>query len=430
VLILLADDLGWNDVGFHGSEIRTPNIDRLASDGVRFEQAYSCPVCSPTRSALMTGRNPIRLGLGNTVIRPWSEFGVPLAERFLPQAFHDAGYQTAMAGKWHLGHSRRTYLPISRGFDQTYGHLNGAIDYYNHDREGGLDWARNGESLREEGYSTFLLGDEAIRFLKQRDRSRPFFFYLPFNSPHTPLQAPPENVDDYSRITDPSRRTYAAMVTAMDTTIGRILAALRQEGIDENTVVLFSSDNGGPVAFGANNTPLRGAKGTTFEGGTRVPTILRWPGRLKPDQRTNQVITASDYFPTLAAAAGIRPGNDLPFDGLNLWPSLVSGKSQPRENLFWSVETARVFRMGLRHGAWKLVREIPREGEMRTYLFDLEEDPNEKKDLSTKNKKITAELAALAAEWQALAPDNTEPLSEQPPPGWRAPSQWAEAARG
>ncbi len=145
VLIFLAADLGWSDVGYHDSEIRTPNIDRLASQGVRFEKAYSCPVCSPTRSGLMTGRAPIRLGLGYTVIRPWSEYGVPVRERFLPQAFKDAGYQTAISGKWHLGHAYRKFLPQSRGFDHAYGHLNGAIDYFTHEREGGLDWSRNGK---------------------------------------------------------------------------------------------------------------------------------------------------------------------------------------------------------------------------------------------------------------------------------------------
>jgi Arylsulfatase A and related enzymes len=157
VVIILADDLGWHDVGYHGSEIRTPNIDRLASEGVRLERAYSFPVCSPTRSGLMTGRSPMRLGVAYTVIRPWSTYGVPLAERFMPQAFQAAGYQTAITGKWHLGHARKAFLPRARGFDHAYGHLNGAIDYFTHEREGGLDWNRDGKSVREEGYTTFLL---------------------------------------------------------------------------------------------------------------------------------------------------------------------------------------------------------------------------------------------------------------------------------
>ena len=430
ILILLADDLGWNDVGYHGSEIRTPNIDRLAQDGVRLEHAYSCPVCSPTRSGLMTGRAPIRLGLGRTVIRPWSDFGVSTEERFLPQAFREAGYQTGMAGKWHLGHSRKAFLPFERGFQQTYGHVNGAIDYFTHEREGGLDWARNGKTVREEGYSTFLLGNEAVRFLRQRDKTKPFLFYLPFNAPHSPLQAPPEYLDRYANISDPRRRTFAAMVSAMDAMVGRVLAELKAQGLEENTLVLFFSDNGGPVAQGANNTPLRGAKATTFEGGTRVPAILRWPGHLKPGGVSQQVLSVIDYFPTLAAAAAIKPGNKLPFDGLNLWPNISGGKPLTRENLFLSVQSAGLFRSSLRHREWKLVQESSPSGKQNaTHLFRMDEDPNETNDLASKQPTIMAELTALTEKWQALAPAETEVESAEPPNGWRAPKQWAEAAK-
>lgn len=428
VLILLADDLGWADVGFHDSEIRTPNIDRLAGDGVRLENAYSCPVCSPTRAGLMTGRAPVRLGLSRTVIRPWSSFGVSTQERFLPQAFLDAGYQTGMAGKWHLGHSRKAFLPGSRGFQQTYGHVNGAIDYFTHEREGGLDWARNGKTIREEGYSTSLLGNEAVRFLRHRDKSKPFLFYLPFNSPHSPLQAPPVYLDRYSSITDPQRRTFAAMVTAMDDSIGNVLKTLKEEGLEQNTIVLFFSDNGGPVALGANNKPLRGAKATTFEGGTRVPAVIRWPSKLKPGGISRQVLTVSDYFPTLAAAAGVKPGNKLPFDGLNLWPQLSRGANIPRENLFLSVHSGGQFRTSLRHREWKLVQEKAATRQTVTQLFHIGEDPGEKNNLAESNSKITAELTALSDRWMSTAPPETETESAAPPPGWRAPKEWAEAA--
>src|SRR5690349_20403364 len=321
VLIILADDLGNHDVGFHSSEIRTPNIDRLASQGTRFERAYSFPVCSPTRSGLMTGRSPMRLGVAYTVIRPWSHYGVPVEERFMPQAFHDAGYQTAIAGKWHLGHGYKKFLPRARGFDHTYGHVNGAIDYFTHERDGGLDWNRDGVSVREEGYSTFLLGAETIRLIKQRDKARPFFHYLPFNAPHAPLQAPPDYIDRYANIKDEKRRRYAAMTEAMDATVGKVLAALDDEGIADNTLVLFFSDNGGPTGSGATNTPLRAGKATAFEGGIRVPAIMRWPGHLKPGSSSQQVMTMMDYFPTLTGAAGVKPGNKLAMDGKNLWPA-------------------------------------------------------------------------------------------------------------
>lgn len=430
VLILLADDLGWHDVGYHDSEIRTPNIDRLAAQGVRFERAYSFPVCSPTRSGLMTGRSPMRLGLGYTVIRPWSEFGVSTAEGFLPQAFQDAGYQTAITGKWHLGHAYKKFLPRSRGFHHAYGHLNGAIDYFTHEREGGLDWNRNGQSVHEEGYSTFLLGAEAIQFVKRRDKNRPFFLYVPFNAPHAPLEAPADYLDNYATISDKRRRSYAAMVSAMDTTVGKLLATLEEEGIANNTLVLFFSDNGGPVKQGATNTPLRGAKATAFEGGIRVPAVMRWPGNLKAGATSQQVITMMDYFPTLTAAAGVRPGNTSPFDGKNLWPAIAGGKVQPREDLFFSIESDRWLRYAVRHGEWKLVHEeSAAEKTTKNYLFQIDDDPTESTDLSTKHPKLVADLVQRIEKWKVLHPQNGEHASANPPDGWSAPKLWAEAAR-
>jgi arylsulfatase A-like enzyme len=429
VLIFLADDLGWHDVGYHGSEIRTPNIDRLAAQGVRFERAYSFPVCSPTRSGLMTGRSPMRLGVAYTVIRPWSEYGVPVRERFMPQAFHDAGYQTAITGKWHLGHAYRKFLPRARGFDHAYGHMNGAIDYFTHERDGGLDWNRDGKSVREEGYSTFLLGAEAMRWIKQRDRSRPFFLYLPFNSPHAPLQAPPEYIDKYANIRNEQRRRYAAMTDAMDVTIGKVLGLLDEEGIAGETLVLFFSDNGGPVASGASNTPLRAGKGTTFEGGTRVPAVMRWPGHLAAGGTSRQVMSMMDYFPTLTGAAGVTPGNTLALDGKNLWPAISSGRVEAREDIFFVVETGGVERFGVHHGEWKLVREAPKSGAgAKNYLFHIEEDPTESNDLAEKNPKVAADLAQRIEQWRKLHPaDGVRETA--PPKGYQAPKLWAEAAR-
>ena len=294
VVIILADDLGTADVGFRGSEIQTPNIDRLAREGTQFDRFYSFPVCSPTRSALMTGRSPMRLGVAYSVIRPWLSYGLPAEEHLMPETFRAAGYQTAMAGKWHLGHSQARFLPHRRGFDEAYGHLNGAIDYYTHVRDGGLDWQRNGRSVREEGYTTDLLAAEAVRQIRGRDKGRPFFLYLAFNAPHTPLQAPQALIDKYARIPDQRRRTFAAMVDAMDSGVGRVLGALDDEGIAGSTIVLFFSDNGGPTNQGARNTPLRGAKATTFEGGIRVPAVLRWPGQVRQGEKSKQVFTAMD----------------------------------------------------------------------------------------------------------------------------------------
>jgi arylsulfatase A-like enzyme len=376
----------------------------------------------------MTGRLSMRLGLGYTVIRPWSNFGVPLEERFLPQAFHDAGYQTAITGKWHLGHGDARFLPHSRGFDHAYGHVNGAIDYFTHEREGGLDWHRNGKSVVEEGYSTNLLGDEAVRFIERRDKSRPFLLYVPFNAPHSPLQAPPDVLSRFAGIEDPKRRAYTAMVHVLDEQIGRILATLDREKLSSDTIVLFFSDNGGPTGLGATNIPLRGAKATTFEGGIRVPAVIRWTGVLKPGV-SQQVLYTADYFPTLAAAAGIKPGNKLPFDGKNLWPELKSGKRQNREDLFFSVESGGLLRYAVLRREWKLVREVnSRTNEATNYLFRIEEDPSEKNNLAGREPKLVAELISVVDRWRALHPADGQRNTGAPPKNWKAPRRWAEAA--
>jgi arylsulfatase A-like enzyme len=426
VVILLADDLGWADVGFHGSDIHTPNIDRLAREGTECSRFYSLPVCSPTRSALLTGRSPMRLGLGYTVIRPWSSYGLPLEEHTIAQTFAAAGYQTAMTGKWHLGHARRKFFPIERGFHHQYGHFNGAIDYYKHEREGGLDWNRDGKSLVEEGYSTDLIANEAVRHILSRDKTNPFLLYVPFNSPHSPLQAPPEVIAKYSGRKDERRRIFAAMVDRMDTGIGRILQAIDEQGIANDTIVFFFSDNGGPTNLGATNTPLRGAKASTFEGGIRVPAVLRWPGHVPAGVVLNQVAGAFDLFPTLAAAAGVTPKNALPFDGKNLWP-VLSGKQKPfaREDLFFSVEAAGTVYGAVHSGPWKLVT---MEGaQTQSLLFRIEEDPNEKNDLAARYPAVVKDLEARIAKWRTTAPPHSERFSNDYRDNWRAPARWAEA---
>jgi arylsulfatase A-like enzyme len=302
--------------------------------------------------------------------------------------------------------------------------LNGAIDYYTHERDGGLDWNRNGTSVREEGYSTFLLGAETVKRIKGRDKSRPFFHYLAFNSPHAPLQAPEEIIDRYANIKDEKRRRFCAMTDAMDQTIGKVLAALDEEGIAGNTLVLFFSDNGGPVGSGATNTPLRAGKATTFEGGIRVPAVMRWPGKIKAGAVSHQMMTMMDYFPTLIAAAGIEPGNHRPFDGRNLWPALVAGREEPREDLFFSVEAGGAPRYAVHHQEWKLVID----GEKKL-LFRIVEDPNETTDLAAKEPKLVADLAARIDQWKQLHPKNGERNTNRAPAGFHSPPLWAEAAR-
>jgi arylsulfatase A-like enzyme len=429
IVIFLADDLGWNNVGYHGSQIATPNIDRLSREGMQLDKFYVYPVCSPTRAGFMTGRSSMRTGVMYTVIRPWSSYGLPTDEHILPQTFKAAGYQTAILGKWHLGHARAEFLPNARGWDHYYGHVNGAIDYYTHEREGGIDWQRNGKTAVEEGYTTELFAAEGARVLAARDRSKPILLYMPFNAPHAPLQAPKRLVDKYAAIKDPKRRSYAAMVDALDTAIGGVLAALDKEGMSKDTLVLFFSDNGGPLGSGADNTPLRNGKATTFEGGIRVPAIARWPGRIAPG-KTDQVMTNLDLLPTLAAAAGIEPKNTKPLDGKNMWPAIAEGRRSPREDLFWAVEGNGVVKLAVRHEGWKLVREEPAAGgAAKNYLFRIDEDPEEKNDLAARNPEVTSGLAARIAKWRESHPPNGVRESDGVPAGWKGPKQWAEAAR-
>ena len=326
LIIMLADDLGWADVGYHGSDIETPSIDRLASEGMRLERFYSNPICTPTRASLMTGRDALRMGVGYFPILAWSNKAVSPEEHFMPQTFRAGGYQTGMVGKWHLGHTLEQHTPNARGFDDFFGHLHTQVYYYTHQTSGGHDLQHNGKSVRRDGsYLTDVHGEEAVRFIKQRDKDRPFFLYVPFLAPHSPMEAPEELIAKYSSrplvampATHPLKSAYpeqalqqvqavyAAMVDSMDQAIGRILATLDEEGIAEETIVLFFSDNGGSNIFGGVNLPLRGEKMTVFEGGLRVPAVIRWPERILPGSESHQILSVMDVYPTLASARGCR----------------------------------------------------------------------------------------------------------------------------
>ncbi|MBY0396371.1 MAG: arylsulfatase, partial [Thermoleophilia bacterium] len=371
IVLIVSDDHGYGDVGYHNREVKTPNLDRLATQGVRLEGFHSYPICSLTRAALLTGLSTLRTGVNNRT-------GLDLKYRTMADALKGAGYQSSMAGKWHLGGASDNtlkgpdYYPTRRGFDHFYGFLHGAIDYSEHIRKdtGELDWQRDGKPVAEPGFTTDLLVDDAIRRLKERDRSRPAFLYLAFNAVHGPLQSPPSGTDAYRSVADRRRRTLLANVTHMDAAIGRLLAAIDDERISDRTIVLFMGDNGGQLSQGASNAPLRGEKGTVFEGGTRVPAIVRWPGVLPAGTTSRQLLWAADVFPTLCAAAKVDPRNPVPFDGLDLWETLRSGRETPRELLHGTTDLA------LYRGPWKLIR--PREG--KPLLFRIIDDPNEAND--------------------------------------------------
>jgi arylsulfatase A-like enzyme len=428
VVIFLADDLGWNDVGYHGSSIRTPVIDQLAKDGLRLNRCYAYPVCSPTRTGLMTGRSPMRLGVAYHVIRPWLDFGVSTKEHFMPQTFQAAGYQTAILGKWHLGHSKKEYWPNQRGFDYAYGHVNGELDYFTHIRDGGLDWHRNGQPVREEGYTTDLLANEAERWITGRDKSRPLFLYMPFNAPHAPLQATPELLAPYENVRDPKRRTYSAMTAGMDRAMGRVLATLDQEGLSQDTLVLFLSDNGGPTALGANNAPLSAGKGTCYEGGIRVPAVIRFPGRVPAGTETQQFVQITDFLPTLAAAVGVRPRNQLPFDGMNVWPQLSAGKVKEREDIVFAIENAGGQALALYDRGWKLIRTTNAKSEVKDELYRVYDDPREEKDLAAANATIVRSLGRKLERWRAIYPANGVHLVSGPGE-FKSPVVWTDLAK-
>jgi arylsulfatase A-like enzyme len=424
IVYIVADDLGWKDVGFDGSDIKTPNIDGLAAAGARLEQFYAQPMCTPTRAALMTGRYPFRYGLQTLVIPSGHSYGLPTDEWLLPQALKEAGYQTAIIGKWHLGHADPKYWPRQRGFDYQYGPLIGEIDYFTHEQHHVLDWYRNNKPLKEKGYSTTLLGNAAVKLIDEHDARVPLFLYLAFNAPHTPYQAPQDYLDRYKDIADPSRRAYAASITAMDDQIGRVVAALEKKQMSDNTLIVFQSDNGGTrnamfagegdmskVKIPCDNGPYRDGKGSLYEGGTRVVGFVNWPGHVKPGSIVDEIIHVVDMYPTLVGLAGGSTAKSKPLDGMDVWPTISEGRPSPRTEVVYNVE---IFRAGIREGDWKLIWRTPLPETVE--LYNLAQDPSEKTNLAAGHpEKVIAlqkranELAAtmvksplLQTEFQAL----------------------------
>jgi arylsulfatase A-like enzyme len=412
VVLILADDLGNADLGYRGSDIKTPNIDALAAGGVRCESYYGLPLCTPARAALMTGRYPMRHGLQTLVIFPSHTYGLPTDERTLPQALKDVGYNTAIVGKWHLGHASAKYWPQSRGFDHFYGNVTGEVDYFTHERGGVIDWQRNGEFLKEGGYYTTLIGDEAVKLIDQQTAAKPFFLYFASMAPHAPYEAPREAMEPYASIKDEKRRAYAAMITLLDDQVGRMVRALEAKGLRENTLIIFTTDNGGAtsalfasgarspeervasggVALGdkppASNGQFRDGKGTLHEGGVRLPAIFNWPARLKP-RVVNEPLHHVDIMPTLLVLAGASASKDHPLDGKDVWATLANGAPSPNDEILINVEPVRG---AIRKGQWKLVKWAPMPS--RTELYDIVADPAERDNLVEKHPDIARDLEA------------------------------------
>lgn len=349
IVFFLIDDLGYADCGFNGgTDIRTPRIDQLAGSGAILESHYVQPVCSPTRAALMTGRYATHTGV-YTVVRPHARWGLPLAERTLASALRETGYETAIVGKWHLGEFDPAYYPMARGFDHQHGLYFGMIDNYTHIREGSHDWHHDDQELREDGYSTHLLTREACRLIDTRDKSKPLFLYVPYNAVHAPLQVPEQYLSDYSQLNG-ARRQLAGMLAAVDEGIGQIVDTLERNGLRENTLIVFSADNGGPPP--GSNTPLKGFKGSLWEGGIRGCAFATWPGKIPGGQRLSEPMHIIDWYPTLIALAGGSTEQTLPVDGLDVWGMLTQQQPSPHDEILNCQSPTKA---ALRMGDWKLM---------------------------------------------------------------------------
>lgn len=416
IVHIVADDLGWKDVGFNGcTDIKTPHLDNLAAGGAKFTQFYVQPMCTPTRAALMTGRYPYRYGLQTAVIPSVSSYGLDTTEWLMPQCLKEAGYRTAIIGKWHLGHADKKYWPRQRGFHYQYGAMIGELDYFTHEEHGVLDWYRNNEPVREAGYTTQLLGNDAVRLIENHNPATPLYLYLAFNAPHTPYQAPEEYIAKYADISDPTRRIYAGMVTCLDDQIGRVVAALEKKGMRGNTIIVFHSDNGGTknamfagvmadmskATIPCDNGQYRDGKASLFEGGTRVCALANWPGRIKV-QEVDGLIHAVDLYPTFASLAGASTARCKPLDGINVWNTIAKGDSSPRTEFFYNIEP---FRAAMRQGDWKLIwrTTLP----SSTDLYNLAEDPSEKNNLSA---VYPEKVAAMQNRLNAAAKEAEKPL--------------------
>ncbi len=391
IVVILADDMSWHHPGFNGGPAATPNLDKLALEGTRLTQFYVHSVCSPTRAAFLTGRYPFRNGMeershGNDVA------GMLTDERTLAKAFGEAGYFTAIIGKWHLGNWHKRHLPMQRGFDYQYGLYGALISYYDKVRDRYYDWHRNEQTIREDGYSTDLIAGECGRVIASHDSKKPFFLYVPFNAVHGPDEAPPELKKKYQAIVErqagdlsPSKQRFLAlkyaMLESMDVAIGTILDSLEAKGEFDDTLIVFFNDNGGRN----ENPPYRGGKGDTFEGGVRVPCIFRWPGNVPANRSVAGMVHVVDLFPTLLNQAKGSLEQKLPLDGMDMWEVITGDKVSPRTEVVHSLpgEHSDTGVMSIRQGRFKLVGEA---------LFNIEGDPAETHDIAAEYPEVYQSL--------------------------------------
>lgn len=423
IIFIIADDLGWADVDFHGGNTPTPNLSRLRGEGVELRQHYVAPVCSPTRTGFMTGRYWSRFG----VTTPTNSLALPFETVTVAKALRNVGYDTCLTGKWHLG-SKPAWGPNHFGFDHSYGSLAGGVTPWSHFYKKGpytTTWHRNESLITEKGHVTDLIADEAIGWIEGRDDERPFFLYVPFTAVHLPIREPDAWMAHVPKeISGAVPRQYAACILHQDDAVGRIVAAVDKAGQSENTLIVFTSDNGGSTSenndtkypddqcpngkLPGNNLPLRGKKGDLYEGGTRVPTIVRWPGKLKAGSHCDTAVHIVDWMPTFCGLAGVMAdAEQLKWDGVNIWP-VIAGTGSLQERSLYSAGTGFRSR-ALRKGDWKLIVFVAKKGTgERVELFNLARDPNEKSNVAKSNPDKVAELkneleTAVAADRDSVA---------------------------
>ncbi len=413
IVIILADDLGYADVGFHGSDIQTPNLDAFAAEGVELNQYYVAPVCSPTRAGLMTGRYPIRFGMMRAVIPPYRNYGLDPSEDTLAEMLKRAGYKyRAIIGKWHLGHNQGQWRPESQGFTDFVGCLNGAFDYFTHERDGELDFHKDGKPFRTEGYVTDILSDEAVSFIRSVPKEEPYLLYLPYTAPHSPFQAKEEDIAKYPH-RERKQRTYAAMVDSMDQGIGRVLEAIKERGDEENTLILFSSDNGGVDGI-ADNGDQRGNKFDPYNGGIRVVALMKWPkagilGGSKFDGRIGYI----DVMPTIKEAINFEEEPVKPFDGISFLGAIKNSDNLPDRKWFTYLDQHpnAVERLGVSSDHFKLVVHRPapdgdKSVEPIIELFRIDSDTTEEHDLSAEKPNLRNEFLSDTDEFLSLRKPN------------------------
>jgi len=423
VLLIMVDDMGYGDAGFNGGrEIPTPHMDAIAANGIRFSQGYvTAPQCAPSRAGMLSGIDQNRFNRGNNELI--DDLGMPRDVKMFAEYMKDEGYRTALVGKWHLGTMEGCH-PLDRGFDRFFGHLVGSTTFFlpRSDRFPLFD---DREPATVEQYLTFALGEKAIGFIEEKS-DKPFFLFLSYNAPHAPLQAPPDYLEKFKhlavedgRVYNPNvktpfpRRVYAAMVSALDDSIGQVMQALRDNGMEENTLVWFLSDNGGPTAVtGADNTPLRGVKGDVLEGGARVPFAMQWKGTVPSGQTVDTPVSSLDLLPSSLAAAGAAIPDGL--DGVDLLPMAARGEELAPRSLIWNFPFPPHYPVfGVRRGEWKFVAEVSRGKDGigwapdrggQVGLYRINEDIREEKDMSAQFPEIRQQLQAEYDAWKKTLP--------------------------